>query len=59
MHWESYKMLVSQKLSVCESNYSENLTHFSEMFHFYTLWKRQESKGFLTFPRGIEMEHWA
>ena len=28
------------------------------MFHFYTLWKLQKSRGFLTFPGGIEMECW-
>ena len=34
-------------------------THFSPMFHFYTPWKRQKTKGFLTFLGGIEIEHWA
>ena len=33
-------------------------THFSLMYHFYIPWKRQKTKGFLTFSRGIEMEHW-
>ena len=28
------------------------------MFDFYTLWKRQKFKGFLTFSGVIEMEHW-
>ena len=28
------------------------------MFHFYSPWKRQKTKGFLTFSGGIEMEHW-
>ena len=27
-------------------------SHFSPMFHFYTPWKRQKTKGFLTFSRG-------
>ena len=27
------------------------------LLHFYTPWKRQKSKGFLTFLGGIEMEH--
>ena len=35
------------------------LTHFNPIFHFYTPWKRQKTKGFLTFLRGIKMEHWA
>ena len=34
-------------------------THFSPMFHFYTPWKRQKTKGFLTFLGGTEIEHWA
>ena len=34
------------------------LTHFKSMFNFYTSWKRQEAKGFLTFSGGIKMEHW-
>ena len=28
------------------------------MSHFYTPWKRQKTKGFLTFSGGIEMRHW-
>ena len=28
------------------------------MFHFYTPWKRQKTKGLLTFSGGIEMELW-
>ena len=28
------------------------------MLHFYILWKRQKTFGFLTFSGGIEMEHW-
>ena len=35
------------------------LTHFSPVFQFYTRWKSQKTKGFLTFSGGIEMEHWA
>ena len=27
------------------------------MFHFYTPWKRQKTKDFLTFSGDIEMEH--
>ena len=34
------------------------LTHFSPVSHFYTPWKRQKTKVFLTFSRGIEMWHW-
>ena len=34
------------------------LTHSSPVSHFYTPWKRQESKDFLTFSGGIEMWHW-
>ena len=34
------------------------LTNFSPVSHLYTLWKRQKTKGFLTFSGGIEMWHW-
>ena len=37
---------------------SLRLTHFSPVSHFYTPWKRQKTKGFLTFSWGIEMWHW-
>lgn len=29
------------------------------MFQFYTLWKRKNTKGFLSFSGGIEMKYWA
>ena len=29
------------------------------MFPFYTSWKRQKTKGFLTFSGGMERENWA
>ena len=35
------------------------LTYFSPMFHFYTLGKRLETKGFLMFSGNVEMGHWA
>ena len=31
------------------------LTHFGPIFHFYTPWKRQKTKDFLTFSGGIEI----
>ena len=31
-------------------------TQFSPVFHFYTPWKRQKTKNFLT--RDIEIKHW-
>ena len=34
------------------------LTHFSPVWHFYTPWKRQKTKGFQTFLGGIEMSLW-
>ena len=34
------------------------LTHFSPVLQFCTPWKRQETKGFLTFSEGIEIWHW-
>ena len=42
-----------------KTNQGITLTHFSPMFHFYNLWKRQKIFGFLTFSGGIEMEQWA
>ena len=39
------------------SSIIQQITLFRLMFHFYTPWKRRKSKGFLTFSRGIEMEH--
>ena len=38
--------------------FSVLLTHFSPVSHFYAPWKRQKTKGFLTFSGGIEMWHW-
>ena len=32
--------------------------HFTSMFDFFTPWKRQKTSDFLTFPGGIEMQHW-
>ena len=29
------------------------------MFHFYTLWKRKNSKGFLSFSGCVEVKYWA
>ena len=39
--------------------YNIFLTRSSPMFHFYTPWKRHETKGLLAFSGVIEMEHWA
>ena len=33
------------------------LTHFNPTFYFFTPWKCQKIKGFLTFRGSIEMEH--
>ena len=35
------------------------LIYFSQMLYFCNSWKRHKTFGFLTFPGGIEMEHWA
>ena len=37
--------------------YCDSLTHFLPMSHFYTPWKRQKNRDFLTFLRSIEVEH--
>ena len=34
------------------------LTHFKPMFPFYTPWKRQKTRDFLTFSGFTEREHW-
>ena len=34
------------------------LMNFEPTFHFYSPWKRQKTRSFLTFSGGIEMEHW-
>ena len=39
------------------SKWNSALTYFIPMFHFYATWKH-ETKGFLTFSGGTEMEHW-
>ena len=36
----------------------EFLTHFRPVFPFYTRWKHQKTRGFVTFSGGIEGEHW-
>ena len=28
------------------------------MFHSYTPWKHQKTRGFAAFSEGVEMEHW-
>ena len=35
-----------------------NLTHFKQMFHFYTPRKYQKTIGFLAFSGGIKMKQW-
>ena len=39
-------------------DYSVSLTDFKPMFHFFTSWKHQKTRGFLTFSGGIQMERW-
>ena len=36
----------------------QTLQNCNRMSHFHTPWKRQKTKGFLTFSGGIEMEYW-
>ena len=53
-------LLVSRSLwrsHICKGTIMR-LTHFSPVSHFYTPWKRQKTKGFLTFSEAIEMWHW-
>ena len=34
-----------------------DLTHFKQMFHFYTPWKHKKTGSFLIFSWGIDVEH--
>ena len=34
-----------------------DLNNFKPIFHFYTPWKRQKTRSFLTILVGIEVEH--
>ena len=54
--WLFFLLGIVKRLS--HFHISCTLTHFSTIFHFYTPWKRQKTKGFLTLSGGIEMEHW-
>ena len=47
----------SERTSYADNPACDIHTRFSLMFHFYTLWKGQRTKGFLTFSGGAEMEH--
>ena len=42
-----------------QKRYTELLTHFSPVSHFYIHWERQKTFGFLTFSGSIEMWNWA
>ena len=46
-----------EEKEVCSFSFFLLLTHFSPVFHFYTPWKRQKTKGFLTFSNVIKMVH--
>ena len=50
-------VLITVQVVPVSANIS-GLTHFSPVSHFYTPWKRQKTKGFLTLSGGIEMWHW-
>ena len=56
--WQFLITTVLQKLFIRPVRVCSFLTHFSPVSHFYTSWKRQKTKGFLTFSGGIEMWHW-
>ena len=51
--YKTFPSLLDKSISRSE------LTHFSPLSHFYDPWKRQTTKGFLTFSGGIEMWHWS
>ena len=47
--WVSVTFLVNIISNIFAHYFSVILTYFSSMFHFYTPWKRQKAKGFMTF----------
>ena len=51
---ETFELKKSYTLKFFEE---QILIQFDPIFHFCTPWKRQKTKGFLTFSGGIEMEH--
>ena len=57
--YSKYRKVHTGKISVYgHFSGSALLTHFSPVSHFYTPWKRQQNKGFLTFSGGMELWHW-
>ena len=45
-------------ISAIEKALWEDFTHFTPMFHFYTLWNHYRARSFLMFSLDTEMEHW-
>ena len=50
-----YRIKLTSSCAILSGRYS---TYLRPMFHLYAPWKPQKTTGFLTFPGGIEMEHW-
>ena len=51
---------ISQYFAAVTAEYwKHGKTHFCLMFPFYIPWKYQKTKGFLVFPGGVQLEHWA
>ena len=50
--------IIKKSFAINLINSERALTHFRPMLHFYTLWKRQKTRSFLTFSESIERGHW-
>ena len=50
-----FNFFLNFKAQICK--YLKKYQQCQKIFHFYTPWKRQKIKGFLTFSKGIEMEN--
>ena len=52
------ELLIGIEFSNSELQKQIEVTHFDQVFHFYTPWIRQKIFRFVTFWEGINMEHW-
>ena len=52
--WWNIGILARFIACISKDEVDQALTHFKPMFHFYTPWKCQKTKGFLMYSEGIE-----
>ena len=53
------RIILFVREKVMDISFLSILIYFSQMLYFCNSWTRHKTFGFLTFPGGIEMEHWA